>query len=53
MLFPGTPNMFVPGDSVFMLLKFMCNNISIEKKPKKLETLLLDWYTTFNEQYGT
>ena len=32
MFFPGTPNIFVPRDSVFMLLKCMCNNISIEKK---------------------
>ena len=31
MFFPGTPNIFVPGDSVFMLFKCMCNNISIEK----------------------
>ena len=32
MFFPGTPNIFVPGDSVFMLFKCMCNNISIGKK---------------------
>ena len=32
MFFPGTPNIFVPGDSVFMLFKRMCNNVSIEKK---------------------
>ena len=32
MFFPGTPNIFVPGDSVFMLLKFIRSNISIEKK---------------------
>ena len=25
MFFPGTPNIFVPGDSVFMLFKCMCN----------------------------
>ena len=31
MFFPGTPNIFVPSDSVFMLVKCMCNNISIEK----------------------
>ena len=31
MFFPGTPNVFVPGDSVFMLFKCMCKNISIEK----------------------
>ena len=35
MFFPGTPNIFVPGDSIFMLLKCMCNNISIEKEKKK------------------
>ena len=35
MFFPGTPNIFVPGDSVFMLFKCMCNSISIEKKIKK------------------
>ena len=32
MLFPGTPNIFVPGDSVFMLFECMCNNMLIEKK---------------------
>ena len=32
MFFPGTPNVFVPSDSVFISLKCMCNNISIEKK---------------------
>ena len=32
MFFPGTPNIFVSGDSVFMLFKSICNNISIEKK---------------------
>ena len=37
MFFPGTPNIFVPGDSVFMLLKCMCNNKSIEKQKKKSE----------------
>ena len=39
MFFPGTPNIFVPGDSVFMLLKCMCNNISTEIKIKKKEWL--------------
>ena len=37
MFFLGTRNIFVPGDSVFMLFmlfKCMCNNISIEKKTK-------------------
>ena len=32
MFFPGAPNIFVPDDSVFMLLKCMHNNILIEKK---------------------
>ena len=32
MLFPGTPNICVPVDSIFMFLKCMRNNISIEKK---------------------
>ena len=32
MFFPGTPNIFVPRDSVFMSFKCMCNNISLEKK---------------------
>ena len=32
MFFPGTPNIFVPGDSVFMLFKCMCNSMSTEKK---------------------
>ena len=32
MFFPGTPNILVPGDSVFMLLKCMRNNTTIEKK---------------------
>ena len=35
MFFPGTPKTFLPGDSVFMLFKCMCNNISIEKKALK------------------
>ena len=35
MFFPGTPNIFVLGDSVFMLFKCMCNYISIEKKNEK------------------
>ena len=35
MFFPGTFIIFVPSDSVFMLLKCMCNNISIEKKSLK------------------
>ena len=34
MFFPGTPSIFVPGDSVFMLLRCMCNNILLEKKTK-------------------
>ena len=34
MFFSGTPNIFVPSDSVFMLFKCMCNNISIGKKQK-------------------
>ena len=34
MFFPGTPNIFVPSGSVFMLFKCMCNNISIGKKQK-------------------
>ena len=32
MFFPGTPNILVLGDSVFMLLKCMRNNTTIEKK---------------------
>ena len=35
MFFPGIPSIFVPGDSVFMLFKCMCNYISIVKKEKK------------------
>ena len=31
-IFPGTLNIFVLGDSAFMLFKCMCNNISIETK---------------------
>ena len=31
MLLPGTPNIFVPGNSVFMLFECMCNNMLIEK----------------------
>ena len=34
MFFLGTPNIFVPGDGVFMLLKCMCNNISMEKNDR-------------------
>ena len=37
MFFPGIPSIFVPGDSVFMLFKCMCNYISIVKKEKKNE----------------
>ena len=37
MFFPGTPNIFVPGDSVFMLFKYMCNNILIEKEILKTQ----------------
>ena len=32
MFFPGTPNISVPGDNVFMLFKCMCNNKLIKKK---------------------
>ena len=32
MFFPVTSSVFVLGDSVFMLFKCMCNDISIEKK---------------------
>ena len=32
MFFSGTPNIFVPGDSVFMLFQCMCNNTPTEKK---------------------
>ena len=32
MFFPGTTNIFVPGDSAFLLFKCMCNNIDREKK---------------------
>ena len=31
MFFPGTPNIFVPGDKGFMLFKCISNNISIER----------------------
>ena len=31
MFFPGTPNIFVPSDSAFMLFKCMSNSIFIEK----------------------
>ena len=32
MFSPGTPNIFVLCDSVFMLRKCLCENISIEQK---------------------
>ena len=32
MFFAGARNILVPGDIVFMLFKYMCNNISIEEK---------------------
>ena len=32
MFLRGIPSIFVPGDSVFMLLKCICNNTSIEEK---------------------
>ena len=35
MFFPGTPNISVPGDNVFMFFKCMCNNKSIKKKKKQ------------------
>ena len=35
MFFPGTPNISVPGDNVFMLFKCMCNNKSIKNKKKQ------------------
>ena len=41
MFFPGTPKIFLPGDSVFMLFKCMCNNISIEKKHSNIVNLRL------------
>ena len=41
MFFPGTPNIFVPGDSVFMLFKWMYNNILIEKKSNTTPSLLI------------
>ena len=37
MFFPGPLNIFVPGDSAFMLLKCMCDNISTEKKKQTKE----------------
>ena len=39
MFFPGAPNIFLSGDSVFMLFKCMRNNILIEKN-KKNKTML-------------
>ena len=44
MFFPGTTNIFVPGDSAFLLFKCMCNNISIEKKKQayKVELRILE-----------
>ena len=38
MFFPGTPNIFVPGDSVSMFFKRICNNISTEKKRELIES---------------
>ena len=40
MFFPGPLNIFVPGDSAFMLLKCMCDNISTEKKNKLKNRLI-------------
>ena len=40
MFFPGNPNILVLGDSVFMLFKCMCNNISTERKPCLVEHAL-------------
>ena len=47
MFFPGTPNTFVPGDSVFMLFKCMCNNVSIEKKIIQIihDELVVEWHS--------
>ena len=51
MFFPSTPNIFIPGDSVFMLLKFIRSNITIEKKKlfslfiyiKSMQTAAIDF----------
>ena len=32
MFFAGTPNISEPSDSVFMLFKCTCNNVSTEKR---------------------
>ena len=45
MSFPGTPNIFEPGDSVFMLFKCMCNNILIELIEK-------NWFWTQDRWIG-
>ena len=37
MFFPGPLNIFVPGDSAFMVLKCMYDNISTEKKKQTKE----------------
>ena len=50
MFFPGTPNIFVPGDSVFMLFKCMCNNISIEKKIHVKERTLIPGRHSFERR---
>ena len=47
MFFPGTPKTFLPGDSVFMLFKCMCNHISIEKKHSNIVNVRL-----FTVSYG-
>ena len=56
MFFPGTLNIFTPGDSAFMLLKCMCNNISIEKKSITLSaqlTMISVSFFVFYMQFNT
>ena len=47
MFFPGTSKMFVTGDSVFMLLKCMYNNISIEKSNKQTNKQKIQVHVNF------
>ena len=40
MFSPGTPNIFVPGDSAFTLFKCLCNNIWIDEKKTGIKMVL-------------
>ena len=52
MSFPGTSSVYVPCDSLCMLFKCMCNNISIEKKTRDYLFLLTKIFFIMNNIYS-